>query len=269
MSPPEETSKHVPPTLWPTPGAEGALVGNVERVNQPHPRVVLVTGGNKGIGRAIAASMLAEGHKVAATYRSGDVPEGVLGVRCDITDAAQVEAAFAEVEAQLGPVEVLVANAGITKDGLLMRMSDDDFTSVIDTNLTGTFRVVKRATRPMMKARFGRIVLISSVVGLLGSAGQVNYASSKAALVGMARSVARELGSRGVTCNVVAPGFIETDMTAVLDADTRKTYLGRIPSGRFGEVDDIAATVGWLASDHAGYITGAVIPVDGGLGMGH
>ena len=233
------------------------------------PRSVLVTGGSKGIGREIAADLLRAGHKVAATYRSGDVPEGVLGVRCEITDSEEVEAAFEQVEAAHGPVEVLVANAGITRDGLLMRMSDDDFTAVVDTNLTGTFRVVKRAVRPMMKQRHGRIVLVSSVVALLGSAGQVNYASSKAALVGMARSVARELGSRGITCNVVAPGFIETDMTAVLDEDTIKGYQARIPVGKLGQTADIAAAVRYLTSDAAGYVTGVVLPVDGGLGMGH
>ena len=233
------------------------------------PRSVLVTGGSKGIGRAIAADLVAQGHKVAATYRSGDVPEGVLGVQCEITDPEQVEAAFVAVEAAHGPVEILVANAGITKDGLLMRMSEDDWDAVIDTNLTGTFRVVKRAVRPMMKQRFGRIVLMSSVVGMLGSAGQVNYSASKAGLVGMARSVSRELGGRGITCNVVAPGFIETDMTAVLDEDTITSYKSRIPAGRLGSTDDIAAAVRFLVSDQAGYVTGAVVPVDGGLGMGH
>ncbi len=233
------------------------------------PRSVLVTGGSKGIGRAIAADLAAQGHKVAATYRSGDVPEGVLGVQCEITDPEQVEAAFVAVEAAHGPVEILVANAGITKDGLLMRMSEDDWDAVIDTNLTGTFRVVKRAVRPMMKQRFGRIVLMSSVVGMLGSAGQVNYSASKAGLVGMARSVSRELGGRGITCNVVAPGFIETDMTAVLDEDTITSYKSRIPAGRLGSTDDIAAAVRFLVSDQAGYVTGAVVPVDGGLGMGH
>lgn len=232
-------------------------------------RVVLVTGGSKGIGRAIASSFLAAGYRVAATYRSGDVPDGVLGVRCDITDQSQVEAAFDRVEAELGPVEVLIANAGITKDTLLLRMSDEDWHSVIDTNLTGTFRVVRRASRQMMRARFGRIVLISSVVGLMGSPGQINYASSKAALVGMARSLTRELGSRNITCNVITPGFIETDMTAVLGENTIKDYQSRIPAGRFGNVDEIAAACRFLASDQAGYITGAVIPVDGGLGMGH
>ncbi len=233
------------------------------------PRVVLVTGGSKGIGRGIAQRLHAAGHRVAATYRSGDVPAGVLGVQCDITDPAQVDAAFAEVEGALGPVEVLVANAGITRDTLLMRMSDDDWSTVIETNLTGSFRVAKRATRAMMRGRFGRMIFISSVVGQLGSAGQVNYAASKAGLVGLARSLARELGSRGVTANVVAPGFIETDMTAVLSEELVKKYTDQIPLGRLGAVDDIAATIEFLASDAAGYITGALIPVDGGLGMGH
>ncbi len=232
-------------------------------------RVVLVTGGSKGIGRGIAQRLHAAGHRVAATYRSGDVPAGVLGVRCDITDPGQVDAAFTSVEAELGPVEVLVANAGITRDTLLMRMSDDDWTAVIETNLTGSFRVAKRATRGMMRARFGRMIFVSSVVGQLGSAGQVNYASSKAGLVGLARSLARELGSRGITANVLAPGFIETDMTAVLSDDLVKKYTSQIPLGRLGAVDDIAATIEFLASDAAGYITGALIPVDGGLGMGH
>ena len=233
------------------------------------PRVVLVTGGSKGIGRGIAQRLHAAGHRVAATYRSGDVPTGVLGVQCDITDPGQVDAAFTEVESALGPVEVLVANAGITRDTLLMRMSDDDWSAVIETNLTGSFRVAKRATRAMMRARFGRMIFISSVVGQLGSAGQVNYAASKAGLVGLARSLARELGSRGVTANVVAPGFIETDMTAVLSEDLVKKYTDQIPLGRLGAVDDIAATIEFLAGDAAGYITGALIPVDGGLGMGH
>lgn len=232
-------------------------------------RVVLVTGGSKGIGRGIAQRLHAGGHRVAATYRSGDVPAGVLGVRCDITDAGQVEAAFTEVESTLGPVEVLVANAGITRDTLLMRMSDDDWSAVIETNLTGAFRVAKRATRAMMRGRFGRMIFISSVVGQLGSAGQVNYSASKAGLIGLARSLARELGSRGVTANVVAPGFIETDMTAALSEELVKKYTDQIPLGRLGAVDDIAATIEFLAGDDAGYITGALIPVDGGLGMGH
>lgn len=231
--------------------------------------MVLVTGGSKGIGRAIAEAFVAAGYKVAATYRSGDVPIGVLGVKCDITIPDEVEAAFKEVEAALGAVEILVANAGITKDTLLLRMSDEDWDQVIETNLTGTFRVVRRATRPMMRARFGRVILISSVVGLLGSPGQINYAASKSALVGMARSLTRELGARNITSNVVAPGFIETDMTAVLDDDTIKGYQARIPAGRLGTTTDVADACLFLASEGAGYISGAVIPVDGGLGMGH
>ena len=236
---------------------------------QSTPRTVLVTGGSRGIGRGLAARLAAAGHRVAATYRSGDVPEGVLGVRCDVTDAGQVDTAYAEVEGALGPVEVVVANAGITRDTLVMRMSDDDWDAVIATNLTGAFRVAKRAVRPMMKARFGRLIFISSVVGLLGSAGQVNYAASKAGLVGMARSLAREVGSRGITANVVAPGFIETDMTAELSEDLAKSYAAQIPLGRMGSVDDVAAAVEFLASDGAAYVTGALLPVDGGLGMGH
>jgi len=229
----------------------------------------LVTGGSKGIGYGIALRMAKAGHRVAATYRSGEVPADALGVQCDVTDPGQVEAAFAQVESSLGNVEVLVANAGITRDTLLMRMSDDDWDQVIATNLTGAFRVARRAARAMIRGRFGRIVFISSVVGLMGSAGQVNYAASKSGLVGMARSLARELGSRGVTVNVVAPGFIETDMTAELGEDLVKKYSEQIPLGRLGSVDDIASTVEFLASDAASYISGAVIPVDGGLGMGH
>jgi 3-oxoacyl-[acyl-carrier protein] reductase len=232
-------------------------------------RVVLVTGGSKGIGHGIAAQLAQAGNRVAATYRSGGVPQGVLAVQCDVTDPEQVEAAFAQVESDLGTVEVLVANAGITRDTLLMRMSDEDWDQVIATNLTGAFRVARRAARPMIRGRFGRIVFISSVVGQMGSAGQVNYAASKSGLVGMARSLARELGSRGVTANVVAPGFIETDMTAELGEDLVKKYVEQIPLGRLGSVADIAGTVEFLASDAASYITGAVIPVDGGLGMGH
>lgn len=228
-----------------------------------------MTGGNRGIGRAIAEKLAAAGHKVAATSRSGEVPEGVFGVPCDVTDSEQVDAAFAAVEAELGPVEVLVANAGITADTLVMRMSDEQWQSVIDTNLTGSFRVAKRATRPMLKKRFGRLIFISSVVGLMGSAGQVNYASSKAGLVGMARSFARELGSRGITANVIAPGFIQTEMTDVLSEEQVKGYQAQIPLGRLGATDDIAAAVEFLASDAAGYVSGAVLPVDGGLGMGH
>ena len=228
-----------------------------------------MTGGSKGIGYGIALRMAKAGHRVAATYRSGEVPADALGVQCDVTDPGQVEAAFAQVESSLGNVEVLVANAGITRDTLLMRMSDEDWDQVIATNLTGAFRVARRAARAMIRGRFGRIVFISSVVGLMGSAGQVNYAASKSGLVGMARSLARELGSRGVTVNVVAPGFIETDMTAELGEDLVKKYSEQIPLGRLGSVDDIASTVEFLASDAASYISGAVIPVDGGLGMGH
>jgi 3-oxoacyl-(acyl-carrier-protein) reductase len=229
----------------------------------------LVTGGSKGIGQRLAARFAQAGHRVAATYRSGEVPNDVLGVQCDVTDPPQVEAAFAQVESALGAVEVLVANAGITRDTLVLRMSDEDWDQVIATNLTGAFRVARRAARPMIRARFGRIIFISSVVGQLGSAGQVNYAASKSGLVGMARSMARELGSRGVTANVVAPGFIETDMTSELGEDLVKKYAEQIPLGRLGSVDDVAAAVEFLSSDAAGYITGALVPVDGGLGMGH
>jgi 3-oxoacyl-[acyl-carrier protein] reductase len=229
----------------------------------------MVTGGSKGIGQGIAVRLAQAGHRVAATYRSGDVPQGVVGVQCDVTDPAQVEAAFAQVESSLGAVEVLVANAGITRDTLLMRMSDDDWDRVIATNLSGAFRVARRAARPMVRGKFGRIVFVSSVVGMMGSAGQVNYAASKSGLVGMARSLARELGSRGITANVVAPGLIETDMTAELGEDLIKKYAEQIPLGRFGSVDDVAGTIEFLASDAASYITGAVLPVDGGLGMGH
>ncbi|MGP5071576.1 beta-ketoacyl-ACP reductase [Arthrobacter rhombi] len=236
---------------------------------QPTPRSVLITGGNRGIGLAIARAFEANGDQVAITYRSGEVPEGLLGVKADVTDTASIDAAFTEVEQAHGPVEVLVANAGMTKDMLLLRMNEDDFSSVIDTNLTGAFRVIKRASKGMIKKRQGRVVLISSVVGLLGSAGQINYAASKAGLVGMARSLTRELGSRGITANVVAPGFVNTDMTAALPEKTQKEYLSGIPAARFAEPAEVAAVVRWLASDEAAYISGAVIPVDGGLGMGH
>jgi 3-oxoacyl-[acyl-carrier protein] reductase len=232
-------------------------------------RVVLVTGGNRGIGRAIAERFVRDGYRVAVTARSGEGPEGTLTVRADVTDAAAVDAAFTEVEQKLGPIEILVANAGITKDTLLMRMSEDDFDSVVSTNLGGSFRVVKRASKGMLRARFGRIILISSVVGLYGSAGQTNYAASKSALVGFARSLTRELGARGITTNVVAPGFIETDMTAELPEETQKQYKASIPAGRFATPDEVAGVVTWIASDDAAYISGAVIPVDGGLGMGH
>ena len=236
---------------------------------QPSGRSVLVTGGNRGIGRAIADAFVANGDRVAVTYRSGEPPEGVLAVTCDVTDATSVEDAFTEVEAAHGPVEILVANAGITHDTLVLRMSEDDWSSVIDTNLTGSFRVAKRAAKGMLRLRRGRLIFISSVVGLLGSAGQVNYAASKAGLVGMARSLARELGSRSITANVVAPGFVETEMTAVLPADKQAEYQGQIPLGRFATTAEVAAVVRWLGSDAAAYVTGAVIPVDGGLGMGH
>ncbi|WP_150956204.1 3-oxoacyl-ACP reductase FabG [Microbacterium testaceum] len=232
-------------------------------------RVVVVTGGNRGIGRAIAERFVAEGWKVAVTARSGEGPEGTLTVRADVTDGAAVDAAFSQVEAELGPIAVVVANAGVTKDTLLLRMSEEDFDSVVNTNLGGTFRVVKRASKGMLRARWGRVILISSVVGLYGSAGQINYAASKSALVGFARSLTRELGGRGITANVVAPGFIETDMTAELAADTQAEYKKSIPAGRFATPDEVAGVVTWLAGDDAAYISGAVIPVDGGLGMGH
>jgi 3-oxoacyl-[acyl-carrier protein] reductase len=237
-------------------------------------RSVLVTGGNRGIGLAIARALAATGDTVAITYRSGEPPQdllaaGCLAVRCDITDPEQVEQAYKEIEEKQGAVEILVANAGITRDQLLLRMSEEDFTAVLDTNLTGTFRVVKRAARGMLRARNGRIVLISSVVGLLGSAGQANYAASKAALVGFARSLARELGSRNITVNVVAPGFVDTDMTRALDDEQRSGIVEQVPLGRYAQPEEVAAAVRFLCSDEAAYITGAVIPVDGGLGMGH
>jgi 3-oxoacyl-[acyl-carrier protein] reductase len=232
-------------------------------------RVVLITGGNRGIGYAIAQEFISAGHKVAVTVRTGSGPDGSFAVKADVLDSESLDAAIAAVEQELGPIEVLVANAGITKDTLLLRMSDEDFENVIDTNLNGVFRVMKRATKSMIKNRFGRVLLIGSVVGLLGSPGQINYSASKSALVGMARSLSRELGGRGITANVVAPGFIDTDMTADLTESQQKDYLSRIPAGRFASPAEVAKVVTWLASDDAGYITGAVIPVDGGLGMGH
>ena len=232
-------------------------------------KCVLVTGGNRGIGRAIADAFAESGDRVAVTYRSGQPPDGLHAVRCDVTSAEEVERAFADVEQAYGPVEVLVANAGITRDTLMLRMSEEEWSAVIETNLTGSFRVAKRAARGMLRLRRGRLVFVSSVVGLLGSAGQVNYAASKAGLVGLARSLARELGSRGITANVVAPGFVETAMTAELPEEKRAEYLQAVPLQRYGTVQEVAATVRWLASEEAGYVTGAVIPVDGGLGMGH
>jgi len=232
-------------------------------------RHVVVTGANRGIGRAIAEAFVAAGDTVSTVYRGGDLPAGVDGAIADVTDTDAVNAAFDALEAKHGRVRVLVANAGITRDGLLMRMSDDDFQQVIDVNLTGTFRTVRRAVQSMVRERYGRIVLIGSVVGLLGNPGQVNYSASKSALVGMARSITREVGSRGITANVIAPGFITTAMTDELDEDLVKQYEASIPAKRFGATDEVAAAAVYLASDAAGYVTGAVLPVDGGLGMGH
>jgi 3-oxoacyl-[acyl-carrier protein] reductase len=233
-------------------------------------RNVLVTGGNRGIGLAIARALAEAGDEVVVTHRSGEPPEGLRGVHCEVTDTASVDAAFtAAVELLGGPVEVLVANAGVTRDQLLMRMSDEEFDIVLDTNLAGAFRCARRASKGMIRLRRGRIVFISSVVGLYGSPGQANYAASKAGLVGLARSISRELGGRGITANVVAPGFVETDMTAALPEDRQKAYLASIPAGRFGTADEVARVVRFLASDDAAYVTGAVLPVDGGLGMGH
>jgi 3-oxoacyl-[acyl-carrier protein] reductase len=234
-------------------------------------RSVLVTGGNRGIGLAIAQAFAAQGDRVAVTHRNPvpDLPEGLLAVPCDVTDTAAVDAAFAKVEAEHGPVQVLVSNAGVTDDGLLMRMSEESFTRVVDANLTAAYRVAKRASRAMLKARSGRMIFVSSVVGMAGSAGQVNYAASKAGLVGLARSVARELGSRGITANVVAPGFVDTDMTRALPDARRGEILAQVPLGRYATAEEVAAAVTWLGSPGAAYVTGAIIPVDGGLGMGH
>ncbi|MGW6024765.1 3-oxoacyl-ACP reductase FabG [Streptomyces sp. NPDC055099] len=232
-------------------------------------RSVLITGGNRGIGLAAARAMQAAGDRVAVTYRTGEPPEGLFGIRCDVTDTDQVQAAFKEAENEHGAVEVLVCCAGITRDKLLMRMSEEDFTSVLDTNLTGTYRVVKQATKPMLRARFGRVVLVSSAVGLRGESGQANYAASKAGLVGFARSMARELGSRNITFNVVAPGLTETNMIESLSDEQRENLVRQIPLGRLARPEEIAATIAFLASPAASYITGAVIPVDGGGGMGH
>lgn len=232
-------------------------------------RSTLVTGGNRGIGQAIAREFASAGDSVAVTFRTGEPPVGLLGVRCDVTDATQVDSAFEKIEAEQGPVELLVANAGITRDQLLAMMKEEDFTEVLDTNLAGAYRVAKRAVRGMMRLRRGRLIFVSSVVGLLGSAGQANYAASKAGLIGFARSLARELGSRGITANVVAPGFVETEMTAALPDDRQQEIRRAIPLGRYASPEEVARVVRFLASEDAAYVTGAVIPVDGGLGMGH
>jgi 3-oxoacyl-[acyl-carrier protein] reductase len=232
-------------------------------------RVVLITGGSRGIGLACARRFADQGDKVAVTYLTSPPPEDVLGISCDVTSGPSVDAAFKAVEEQYGPVEVLVSNAGVTNDGLLLRMSEDDFASVIDANLTAAYRVAKRAAQGMLRARRGRMIFMSSVVALLGSAGQANYAASKAGLVGLARSLARELASRNITVNVVAPGPVETDMTAALGEKRIAELTAAVPLGRFASTDEVAAAVAFLASSEAGYITGAVVPVDGGLGMGH
>lgn len=236
---------------------------------QQSSRSVLVTGGNRGIGLAIARALQQAGHRVTVTHRTGSAPDGLAAVRCDVTETASVDRAFTEVEATQGAVEVLVSNAGITADTLLLRMTEDSFSSVLDVNLTGAYRVSKRASSQMLRKRWGRLIYISSVVGLSGGAGQVNYAAAKAGLVGLSRSIARELGSRNITANVVAPGFVDTDMTKALSEDRRKQIVAQVPAGRYAQPAEIAAVVSFLASDGAGYINGAVIPVDGGLGMGH
>lgn len=233
------------------------------------PRSVLVTGGNRGIGLAIAQAYADAGHKVAITHRGSGAPDGMLGVQCDVTDDESIDRAFKEVEEAHGPVEILVSNAGITDDTLLLRMKEDQFSNVLDANLTGAYRVAKRASSKMLRARFGRLIFIGSVVGLMGSPGQANYAASKAGLVGLARSIARELGSRGITANVIAPGFVSTDMTAELSEDRQKEILEQVPLGRYADAKEIADVAVFLGADGAGYITGAVIPVDGGLGLGH
>jgi len=232
-------------------------------------RSVLVTGGNRGIGLATARAFAALGDRVTITHRGKDLPGDLFGVRCDVTDAGQVDAAFTAAEAEHGPVEVLVSNAGMTDDTLLLRMSEEQFTGVVDANLTGAYRVAKRAAKGMLRARSGRLIFISSVVGLTGSAGQVNYAAAKAGLVGLARSIARELGSRSITANVVTPGFVQTDMTADLPDVRKKEILAGVPLGRYASPEEVAGVVTWLAGDAAAYVTGAIIPVDGGLGMGH
>lgn len=237
-------------------------------MSEPTPRTVLVTGGNRGIGLACTQAFLADGHRVATVSRSGGEVDGALAVACDIADPAAVDAAIAQVEDELGPVEVLVANAGMTKDGLLVRMSDEDFAGVVETNLTGTFRFARAVTKNMMRARFGRIVMMSSVGAYLGAAGQANYAASKAGIIGLARSMARELATRNITVNVVAPGPIDTDMFAAVTDKRRDELAATVPMNRLGAPEEVAAVVRFLASDEAGYVTGAVVPVDGGLGMG-
>ena len=232
-------------------------------------RSVLVTGGNRGIGLAIAKAFAEQGDKVAITHRGSGAPDGLFGVQCDVTDNAQVDAAFTEVEKVNGAVEVLISNAGMTDDTLLMRMSEDQFSRVVDANLTGAYRVAKRACRSMLRARWGRMIFISSVVAFAGGPGQVNYAASKAGLLGIARSLTRELGSRNITANLITPGYIETDMTANLPDEVKASMLAATPAGRYGQPGDIAAAATFLASDAAGYISGAVLPVDGGVGMGH
>ena len=232
-------------------------------------KVAFITGGNRGIGLAIAEKFKGDGYQVVVSHRSGSAPAGIEGVIMDVTDTESVNAAVSSIESKYGKIDVLIANAGITKDGLVMRMSDADFDSVIDTNLNGAFRVARACTRGMMRQKSGKMIFIGSVVGMLGSAGQVNYAATKSGLIGMARSFARELGSRGITANVVAPGFVETEMTAVLDEARKSEINAAVPLGRFCSAEEIAGVVAFLASDQAGYISGAVIPVDGGLGMGH
>ena len=248
------------------PMSRSASVGSVDNSSG---RTVLVTGGNRGIGLSIARAFAANGDRVAITHRGSGAPDGLFGVKCDVTSTEEVDAAFKAVEDELGPVEVLVANAGITDDTLLLRMTEESFQRVLDANLTGAYRVAQRAAKGMLRARKGRLIFVSSVVALVGSPGQANYAASKAGMIGLARSIARELGSRNITANVVAPGFVETDMTAELPEKRQQEILGQVPLGRYASADEIAGVVRFLASDAAGYITGAVVPVDGGLGMGH